>query len=120
MYRLIIISLFALGCNSSPTKRPSVNDTTVVAYAFDVTRNDYRLSLAAMYIYDTLLPDPKDITKNILQHDTSYRVAVFYPTTDSVTKRPLYQTNGFDSGVYRWLDLPKRFLVEDLTFKIPK
>jgi len=118
MKHLLIAALLLTACNSTVKKQTTKlnhRDTTLtaVAYALDWNRNDYRLSSARRIVFDSLMPDSNNVSKNIIQRVERYEVPLFINLFDSVTKKPILDSNKQQVQVVRWYILDTALLLHD-------
>src|SRR5688572_6972828 len=118
MKSIIVIALLLAACNSTVKKQSTKlnhRDTTLtaVAYALDWNRNDYRLSSARRIVFDSLMPDSTNPKANIIQRVEKYEVPLFINLFDSVTKKPILDSNKNQVQVIRWYILDTALLLHD-------
>ena len=89
------------------------NDTALFAitYAFDISHNDIRNSVAKVLVVDSLKQDPKNPERNIKQKDTLVWVPLEYKLIDSL-KRPLLDSSGKQMVHLDWPQINKGRVIE--------
>jgi hypothetical protein len=114
----VIAALLLSACAGTSDKRTGKlqqRDTTLtaVAYALDWNRNDLRLSSARRIVYDSLMPDSTNPSKNIIQRVQVYEVPLFINLFDTITRKPILDSNKQQVQVIRWYILDTSLLLQD-------
>ncbi len=116
------LSIILLSCQQNPEVKQGKRDTsfTVITYANDWTKDDYRTLTAVRISYDTLM-EKRDssaaairITKEQV-HDTAYFVRVDAGKPDSIAGQPILDSLGkpkWKSNIL-WAKVNKASIVHD-------
>jgi|SRR5215204_5510520 len=119
-HTLIALSILAVtSCNQQSTSKgygTGLDTTrTIVLYTHSPVENAYKVASAVRVSYDTIMPDPKDKTKNIPTRDTFYNIRITEPRTDSMGA-VIKRANGLDSMRDEWIQYSKLGIVYDYQF----
>ena len=114
-----IATLVTYSCNNGKSDKPpgwgTGNDTsyTMATYAYSVVGNDIRTGKAVRFSKDTIMPDPKDKTRNIPTRDTFNNIFLVEKVFDSLDNQ-VKNSAGRDSIIYRWQTVNKKAVIRDL------
>jgi hypothetical protein len=100
IFLTIITAAIIASCTSNTAKPlahwPEKIDSVygIASYLNSWENNDVRESRAVLYTIDSLKPDASDPTKNVLQKDSFFIVAVPSILVDSATRKPIKDSLG--------------------------
>lgn len=120
----LALVIFAAACTSTTSKKDNGYGTgrdttrTIVVYVHSPLENLYKVTSAVRFSWDTVMPDPKDKTKNVPVRDTFYNVRIIEKVTDSLGN-VLKTTSGRDSMTApenQWQPLSKNGIIHDYNY----